>query len=165
MAVTATADTAPLTVTPSKVRYGVPLKGKAQGVQWVSLSLQRSQQNTDGTWVDDPRPDSAKIVGFTPTSAAIGAIAALIPSLLSRLGITAPAATYQLKITNSLLAGGAMNLALNIQAICGGQSKAKSIPSLTVFLTANPDLYAPVMSAWAALDSEINTANSDKRWL
>ena len=165
MAVAAITDTTPLTVTPSKVRYGVLLKGNASGVLSVSLSLQRSQQNTDGTWVDDPRPDSAKIVGFAPTSAAIAAIAALVPTLLSRLGITAPASTYQLKITNTLLAGGAMNLDLNIQAICGGHSKAFQIPSLTAFLTANLDLYPAVMGAWAALDGEINTANSDKRWL
>jgi hypothetical protein len=57
--VNATTNTAPLTVTPTSVRYSLHVDSVAGRISG-RMDLQRSQKQEDGTWLDDPRGTARK---------------------------------------------------------------------------------------------------------
>lgn len=162
MAVDAARNTETLTVNPTKVRYSLSLD-KLGTMQRGKLSLQRSDKRQDGTWLDDPRPDSRKQVTL-PIGPAVEGIVALLPILLAKLGVAAVLADYRLRLTGFLSPAGVLDVSVAILYTDAGW-KGKTIPSLTTFLAANQDIALQVLGAWDALDAEINAANQQEGWL
>ena len=151
-----------VTVNPAKVRYSFTLDhlgGSTRGL----LMLQRSDKRDDGTWMDDPHPDSRKTVPMIIGSAVDG-IAVLLPVLLPLLGVTDSYTDYRLQARGNLSAAGVLDVSLVIQVRTTSWI-AKVIPSLTAFLTANPAIATQVLTAWSALDLAIDAANQKEQWL
>lgn len=163
MAVEATQDTDPVTITPTAVRYSLTLDvfgGNKRG--W--LDLQRSDRRQDGTWIDDPRQSARKRV-ILPIGPAVDGLLALLPTILAKIGVTASYTDVRLQLRGSLNAAGVLDVLIVVQVRIGQQWIAKVIPSLTAFLTANQDIAMQVMGAWAALDGEIDAANAQNGWV
>ena len=167
MAIDATTVT-PVTVNPTNVRYSLNVD-KFGTVSHGLLRLQRSENRTDGTWMDDPHPGSQKSVPLPTddtTAAAWAGIEALLPSILSKLGVTATYTGYRLQLLGGLSLTGVLDVTVVVQLLLtGGGWRCATVPSLNAFLTANTDISASVMLAWAALDAAINAANAGEKWL
>ena len=161
MAINAVAGEA-VTVDPTKVRYSFTLDhlgGSTRGL----LMLQRSDKRDDGTWMDDPHPDSRKTVPMIIGSAVDG-IAVLLPVLLPLLGVTDSYTDYRLQSRGGLSKDGVLDVSITLQVRTTSWI-AKVIPSLTAFLTANPAIATQVLTAWNDLDTAINAANQEEKWL
>ena len=151
-----------VTVNPTKVRYSFSLDHLGVSTRG-QLMLQRSEKRDDGTWMDDPHPDSRKTVPMIIGSAVDG-IAVLLPVLLPLLGVTDSYTDYRLQARGNLSAAGVLDVSLVIQVRTTSWI-AKVIPSLTAFLTANPAIATQVLTAWSALDLAIDAANQKEKWL
>ena len=155
-----------VTVNPTNIRYSLSIR--FIGSQSGTLYLQRSEHREDGTWLDDPAVGSRKAIPLPTTdgmNAAIGGITSLLPAILAAIGITDSITTYRLHINGILSAGGVLDESIVIQMLINNSWQAKTIPSLTAFLTDNPALASSVIAAWDALDTEINIENATERWL
>ena len=157
-----------VTVNPANVRYSVNVD-KFGDSHRGTLQLQRSEKRSDGTWMDDPHPDSRAIVSMPSddaTVAAWGQIETLLPLILSKLGIAKSYGGYRLQLLGAIDSGGILDVVVVVQLMLtmGGWQSA-SIPSLNAFLSENADVADSVLSAWASLDSAINAANATARWL
>ena len=161
MAINAVAGEA-ITVDPTKVRYSFSLDHLGVSTRG-QLMLQRSDKRDDGTWMDDPHPDSRKTVPMIIGSAVDG-IVTLLPVLLPLLGVTDSYTDYRLQARGNLSAAGVLDVSLVIQVRTTSWI-AKVIPSLTAFLTANPAIATQVLTAWSALDLAIDAANQKEKWL
>ena len=156
-----------ITINPTNVRYSInvdKLNGNTKGF----LRLQRSEKREDGTWIDDPHPDSKKSIALptdTATQTAWAGIEALLPSILAKLNITITFTGYRLQLLGKLSTAGVLDVIIVMQLLAANGWKSAVIPSLNAFLSANTDLYFSVVSAWDALDTAINTANITERWL
>jgi len=151
-----------VTVNPSKVRYSLTLDHLGNSSRG-SLQLQRSDHRKDGTWMDDPKVNSRKTVPL-PRGPAVDGIVALLPALLSRLGVTDPFTDYRLQLRGRLSAAGVLNVTIVVQVFTA-QWVVKTIPNLAAFLEANPDIAPEVLTAWDTLDSAIDAANQREQWL
>lgn len=145
----------PLSMTPSMIRYSFSLASNAKG----SLNLQRAEKLGDGTWIDDPRPEARKTVPMPDEAAAI--IAPLLPVVL---GVTTTVSEYRLQCQSRLSNTGSLDVLLMIQANIGSWI-SRLIPSLTVFLSQNPNLAQTIGAAWDELDAVIGAANAKEGWL
>lgn len=161
MPVDATSNTDALTVNPTKIRYGLNLSVEP-GKTFASLMLQRSDKRKDETWLDDPRPDSRKSVPV-PEDLDLSVITAIVPTLAEKLGL-ADYSKYRVTLQSKLDNAGVLDVQITMQALTSKGWRAGA-SGLTALLTANPDIAATVMGAWAALDKAVNAANAANKWL
>lgn len=152
-----------LTVNPTKVRYSFSLDCLGSNKRgW--LQLQRSDHREDGTWLDDPSLSARKSVPMVMGTALDGLLA-LLPTILSALGTTTTYTDYRLQVRGTLDNNGVLDVSLNIQMLTANGWIAKRCGSLMAFLQANPGLIANINTAWDALDTAINDANSKENWV
>jgi len=164
MAIEAT-DVTQVTVNPTSIRYSLNVD-KFTDVSRGRLQLQRSEKRQDGTWMDDPHPGSSKSVPIPDScNAAWLGVEAVLPSILTRIGVTDAYNGYRLQLLGSLSAAGVLDVIVVVQLMTAGGWKCASVPSLTAFLTANQDLAIQILTAWDGLDAAINAANAESRWL
>ena len=145
-------------IIPNIVRYAVDVGAFNQ----PNLSVQ-SANNNAGVWTDIgpevkvPFPDSC-------TAAADGVLA-LVPAILQVLGLVGTPTTTRVGLRSFLTPAKTLDIAVMLQVKIGNQYVVKSIPSLTAFLAANPALGTSVMTAWAAMDAAVNSANASNCWV
>ncbi len=156
-----------LTIAAAQIRYSMQLDligGRIGG----QLDLQRSQRREDGTWLDDPQTGARKrapLPDDKATQAAVTKLLAVVPSFLGPLGVEGQIKDVRLRLRGNLAADGKLVVSVSVQANTAGGWQIKQIPDLTKFLSANPSLAQPVLSAWDALDAAIDAANSQEGWL
>ena len=156
-----------LTIAAAQIRYSLQLDsigGRVGG----SLDLQRSQRGADGAWLDDPRTEARKRVPLPEdkaTQAAAAKLLDIVPSFLGPLGVEGPLKDVRLRLRGNLAADGKLVVSVSVQANTAGGWQVKQIPDLTKFLSANPSLAQPVLTAWDALDAAIDAANAEEGWL
>jgi hypothetical protein len=153
-------------VNPNRVRYSLSLDCLGAAPKGF-LFLQRSEKRADGTWMDDPRPASSRIVPIPATdamTAALAGLAALLPSVLAAAGFAEPFTQYRLRLKGRLSASGVLDVAV-VAEVMTTAWRIRAIPSLNALLAANTGLAAAVALAWEALDAAINAANAEEKWL
>lgn len=155
-------DTAEITIHATNIRYGLTIFKIGNNISG-SMQLQRSQKNIDGTWIDDPRPNSSISVEIDSTLSAVSDIVNLIPSILNKLTVTDTYEKCMIKIIGTLT-NGILDVSIKIQDLFDIK-KVTFVPSLNTFLTQNQDVALSILTAWDNLDAAINIANSQNLWL
>jgi hypothetical protein len=163
--------TTPLTLTPNAVRYGLSVD-RLGGAYRGTLLLQRAQRDAGGAWVDDPRAGARASAGL-PASlhAALDGLLALVPAIASRLlpGLAVAAVTdVRLTLRSVLADDGTLDVSigsLQCSVAPGRWLPVITVPSLSAFLAAHPDLIPQVGAAWAGLDAAVAAANDAEGWV
>ena len=153
-----------MTVTPNRVRYSLDIERIGNRTRCVGTKLQRSEKLEDGTWIDDPRPGSSVGPVEIPVGPAVAGLIALLPTILSRLGISGELGQFRMHLRDRL-DNGVLDVAMHAQAELGGCWINKRMPSINAFVMANLDLAESINAAWMAMDGEIAAANTANGWL